>query len=844
MEQRIDGLASENSSLSWKDFSARLKVLWEKDGAILESLNVIQAHPEHMTNTGRTGRQQILRVLGELRLIEGDVIIPEQIDSPAYAAIPDRVMYCVYSTPVFNSNGYSTRSRGVAAGLKSAGADVVVVARSGYPWDWKIDTPMPKKTRLVCTLDEIEYVHLPNGGMNVLSPSAHIEQAADAFVQEALIQRPSFIQSASNYRVALPALIAARRLGIPFIYEVRGLWEITGASNKPGFEKTDRYFSMRDYESRVARAADHVFAITNQVKGELIERGVEESRISLAPNAVEPDKFYPKTPTVEMATSLGLEPNLPVIGFAGSIVKYEGLHTLLRASLLLHERGIKHQIALAGSGNTEQSLKDFTLKNDMDWVKFLGRIPQDQVPELLSVSNVIVTPRDSTVITELVSALKPLEAFAAGRAVVLSDVAPNVDLAGADEERAKVFAAGDANEMSDALEILLVDPSERIKVAKSARHWIENERNWSKIGEAMFSEILQIDADHVSQSSTKLTPENMVIGYLGKSHLGALIGKYASVVTPAFGDTGVGSHIDLDFVLLELSKNGQALGVAWDGAEITIDQSLESHLKQLKDMGVPVVGILNEGLSGATFEPKLLTLLNTLLVGNYDGVVPLLEDPQAANLRVGIIPPLVDDFSVEVSQGQVNDFVKVADSSSTTCCSIDSLISMLDSSSGESDKLALDEEATTCDESSVPKALYIRSSAQECEVRALISTYGLSTPIFWEQSGTVSGWFGDLFEQDTQLIELIALLHQWEKTPDLRTEFLKAQREQLLASHSIESWLTVLSRSLGFPVATRGFELPDSSGSTQNASEEALVALLRDEASRIAPVLLESLKGR
>src|SRR5699024_4897020 len=136
---------------------------------------------------------------------------------------------------------------------------------------------MPKRTRLVSKLDDIDYVHLPNGAMNVLSPSAHVEQAADAFVQEALNQRPAYLQAASNYRTALPSLIAARRLGIPFIYEVRGLWEITGASNQPGFEQTDRFYAMRDYESRVAREADHVFAITEQVKEELIARGVDSS---------------------------------------------------------------------------------------------------------------------------------------------------------------------------------------------------------------------------------------------------------------------------------------------------------------------------------------------------------------------------------------------------------------------------------------------------------------------------------------------------------------------------------------------------------------------------------------
>src|SRR5699024_2339542 len=79
----------------------------------------------------------------------------------------------------------------------------------------------------------------------------------------------------------------------------------------------------------------------------------------------------------------------------------------------------------------------------------------------------------------------------------------------------------------------------------------------------------------------------------------------------------------------------------------------------------------------------------------------------------------------------------------------------------------------------------------------------------WEQSDAVEAWFGNIFEKDSQLIEFIALMHQWEKVPEVRAEFMKNQRGQLLASHSVESWLAVLSRSLAFPVKIRSLELSD-----------------------------------
>src|SRR5699024_468011 len=86
---------------------------------------------------------------------------------------------------------------------------------------------------------------------------------------------------------------AARRLGVPFVYEVRGLWEITEASARPGFENTERFAAMRTLETLVATNADAVLAITPQVKEALVARGIDPQTISIAPNSVDPETFAP-----------------------------------------------------------------------------------------------------------------------------------------------------------------------------------------------------------------------------------------------------------------------------------------------------------------------------------------------------------------------------------------------------------------------------------------------------------------------------------------------------------------------------------------------------------------------
>src|SRR5699024_9316883 len=215
-----------------------------------------------------------------------------------------------------------------------------------------------------------------------------------------------------------------------------------------GFENTERFDSMRTLETLVASSADQVLAITSQVKEELVSRGVDAERITVAPNAVDPEVFVPLPKDKDFAKSKKINVDVPVIGFAGSIVGYEGLDQLVAASSILQKRGVAHQVVIAGSGAAEAGLKEQAKNLKLgENIRFLGRLPQNQMPRLQSTFDIVACPRKSNLVTELVSPLKPLESFAAGKATVLSSVAPNKDLAGESEERALLCDADSAESL-------------------------------------------------------------------------------------------------------------------------------------------------------------------------------------------------------------------------------------------------------------------------------------------------------------------------------------------------------------------------------------------------------------
>ena len=582
-----------NESGSANDFSRLLTYQWYVKGMVAEPARLVAEHRD--LHSGLDSKASILaaRIVGAAAMRKASDFIPERAKGAAYTAERDRVMYCAHSTPTFNSNGYSTRTRGVVSGLAQAGIDVTVVARAGYPWDSAADREKPAQIRYVSELDSVRYVHLPGANLNNSPLDRYTIQAADTLVREAKLLRPSIIHAASNFRNALPALIAARRIGIPFVYEVRGLWEVTEASNKKGWSKTERYQLMAGLEALVAKEADSVLAITQEVADELIARGVPESKVRLAPNSVDSNAFLPLPADEEYAKKRKIRTDVPIIGFAGSIVEYEGLDTLLDATKILTEHGREFQVVIAGSGSHAAQLRKKRDDERIRNVTFTGRVPIAEVPRLYSLFDIMPCPRKSLPVTEMVSPLKPLEAFASGKAVVLSDVSPHRTLSGDAEERALLFPAGDAVELASVLERLIDDHEIRDELGRRGRRWVRTSRSWSGLGSSIRDWYRE---SHVYYNSSSASDPRS----LGQLTVGIIADEFTSKtlagsVNPVLLDRrdwkSQLSRADLDAVFIESAWDGNGgqwhRGVGYYGEEENKD--LFELIAQCRALRIPTI---------------------------------------------------------------------------------------------------------------------------------------------------------------------------------------------------------------------------------------------------------------
>ncbi|WP_343313801.1 glycosyltransferase [Brucella sp. BE17] len=397
-----------------------------------------------------------------------------------------KLLYILNNSLPYSSNGYATRSHGVIRGFEETDLDVVVYTRAGYPKDMAT-TENPDAVQPCDAVDGVSYHRIETPTIRTHFGKDYIAEATKSIRTVIEKERPAYVMAASNHRNALPALIAARECGLPFVYEVRGFWEITRASREPGFSDSVNFQAQVALESKTAQEADLVLTLNSGMKAELIKRGVSSNKILLLPNSVEPNLFPPLNRNVELAKDLRIPDGIPVIGYIGTFVDYEGLDDLSRACAILKEQGIEFRLLLVGNDNPSSlsltgSVTDLIRKcaddgGFSDWLIMPGRVPFDKVRDYYSLVDIAPFPRKPWNVCELVSPLKPLESMIMGKPVVVSNVAALKDMV-RDRETGLIFEKGNVPSLADVLCKLINSPDLRHKLGMNAREWVTSFRTW------------------------------------------------------------------------------------------------------------------------------------------------------------------------------------------------------------------------------------------------------------------------------------------------------------------------------------------------------------------------------
>jgi glycosyltransferase involved in cell wall biosynthesis len=205
--------------------------------------------------------------------------------------------------------------------------------------------------------------------------------------------------------------------------------------------------------------------------------GRKKGKIHIIPAGVDLGRFKPSENRAALKQSLGFPPKIPLLLSVRRLVDRMGLEDLIDAAGILAQRGINFTLAIGGDGPLrEQLIARAASSSAAERIRFLGSIPEEELPSWYAGSDLFVLPTRSLEGFGMVT----LEAMASGVPVAGTRVGATSEILKALDEGLLFDEAG-AEAMALLLERLLKDPAGLEEWGKKARVLAERHYGWRKI---------------------------------------------------------------------------------------------------------------------------------------------------------------------------------------------------------------------------------------------------------------------------------------------------------------------------------------------------------------------------
>jgi glycosyltransferase involved in cell wall biosynthesis len=282
-----------------------------------------------------------------------------------------------------------------------------------------------------------------------------------------------------HFAFSIAGALLSRRLKVPLILEYNGS-EVWVADH---WDPNPLRSWIKLCEQVTLRCAARIVVVSEVLREQLLERGIQADRIRVNPNAVDPDYFYPGRGRELGRRQLDVKPDEVLVGFAGSFSLWHGIEVLQQAIVRLLSSGqpCRLRFVLMGDGLLHgEMLAALAAYEATGEVIFSGLLPHDKVAEYLDASDILVSPHipmpDGS--RFFGSPTKLFEYMAMGKAIVASRLDQLAEVLEHDQT-ACLVTPGNVEELAEAILRLAQDPGKRAALGSAARRAAVERHCWS-----------------------------------------------------------------------------------------------------------------------------------------------------------------------------------------------------------------------------------------------------------------------------------------------------------------------------------------------------------------------------
>jgi len=236
-----------------------------------------------------------------------------------------------------------------------------------------------------------------------------------------------------------------------------------------------------------------IFAVSSYTKRILAKNGIDSGKIVVIPNGTNPEYFKPGIPYEDIVKKHHLE-DKKIIFSVSRLVERKNFGRVIETLPEVLKEVPNAVYIIGGTGSMRESWEKIAIDNKVeDFVKFVGYIPEAELPKYYTMSDVFVMP--SIEIEEKGDiegfGITFLEANACGKPVIGGSCG-GVSDAIIDGETGVLINPNDDKEIKEAILRLLKDEEYSKSLGDNGRKRVEEELSWLKIAGKISKEIFDI----------------------------------------------------------------------------------------------------------------------------------------------------------------------------------------------------------------------------------------------------------------------------------------------------------------------------------------------------------------
>ncbi len=286
--------------------------------------------------------------------------------------------------------------------------------------------------------------------------------------------RPEVIYgSTPTLFAALAGLLVARRLGVPFVLEIRDIWPQSLIDM--GMSRLHPFILLSAaIERYLYRHSDAIVMLMPNADPHLVAHGAARERIHWIPNGVNFDLVPPVVPPSKK--------DVVELIYAGAFGGGNNPEVILDAAAKLRQRGgPPMRFRLIGTGAGEAAIIAKRAALGLDNVSLELPVPKVQVYSLLSHADILLAPYSKLGVHRFgVSLNKLFDYMAVARPIIFANHASNhpVRDAGCGLE----CSADDADALADAIfKLAGMSPQERWELGLRGRRYVEQNHDFARL---------------------------------------------------------------------------------------------------------------------------------------------------------------------------------------------------------------------------------------------------------------------------------------------------------------------------------------------------------------------------